>query len=138
MRLSAGIAATLIALAVLGTAFLSACRNPDLPVQGMLPDFQLVDQAGQLFSLAQARGKVVVLGLIYTHCPDICPLITYRMQSIKDQLVRRGIDSEVLFLTVTFDPERDTPRYFAPTLRPTTWTLETGGSSPVILRPSRV
>lgn len=105
----ASIAAAVTALAVLGTVLLLPGRDPDLPVQTTLPDIQLVDHTDQPFSLAQARGKVVVLGLVYTHCPDICPLIIYRMQSIKDQLARQGLDSDVLFLTVTFDPERDTP-----------------------------
>src|SRR5215467_5160741 len=38
------------------------------------PNFQLEDQFGNATSLAQFKGKPVVLTFLYTHCPDVCPL----------------------------------------------------------------
>lgn len=52
------------------------------------------------------KGKYVVMGFIYTHCPDICPLITQNLIKIQE-----GLDypDDVHFLAVSFDPKRDTP-----------------------------
>ncbi len=52
------------------------------------------------------RGRYVVMGFIYTNCPDICPLITQNLIKIQREL---GYPDDVQFLGVTFDPERDTP-----------------------------
>src|SRR5439155_25348111 len=54
-------------------ALLSNLQATDLGNQPA-PNFQLTDQAGQKISLAQFKGKPVVLTFLYTHCPDICPL----------------------------------------------------------------
>ncbi|MFN3929778.1 MAG: SCO family protein, partial [Thermoflexus sp.] len=80
-----------------------------LPVYMTVPDVPLIDQEGNSFRLSQTRGKVVVLGMIYTHCPDICPMITARMKEIQQQVAAEGLSDEVFFVTITFDPERDTP-----------------------------
>ena len=51
-------------------------------------------------------GRYVVMGFIYTNCPDICPLTTQNMVKIQKEL---GYPEDVQFLGVSFDPERDTP-----------------------------
>jgi len=56
------------------------------------------------------EGRFVVLGFIYTNCPDICPLITQNLIKIQREL---GYPDDVQFLGVTFDPERDTPSVLA-------------------------
>lgn len=52
------------------------------------------------------KGQYVVLGFIYTNCPDICPLITQNLIKIQRDL---GYPDDIQFLGVSFDPERDTP-----------------------------
>ena len=52
------------------------------------------------------KGKYVVMGFIYTNCPDICPLITQNLMEIQEGL---GHPDDVQFLAVSFDPIRDTP-----------------------------
>jgi protein SCO1/2 len=75
-----------------------------------LPDFPLKDQNGKEFTFSQLRGKVIVLSYIYTHCPDICHIITKRMTVLRDKLKKNNIDDErVYFVSITIDPERDTP-----------------------------
>lgn len=54
------------------------------------------------------RGKIVVMSYIYTHCPDICPMTTNNMQSLQKMLASDG-EKNVRFVTLTFDPSRDTP-----------------------------
>ncbi len=84
-------------------------RAESLPVYMTVPDWPFTDQDGHTFWLGQTRGKVVVLGMIYTHCPDVCPLITARMMEIQERVAAEGWSDDVFFVTITFDPERDTP-----------------------------
>ena len=46
------------------------------------PDFDLVDQNGNSVNLTQFEGKIVVMTFVYTHCPDVCPAITYQMKKL--------------------------------------------------------
>jgi protein SCO1/2 len=54
------------------------------------------------------KDKVTVIGFIYTHCPDICPMTTHNMYLTQQKLKKNSID-DVLFVTITFDPDRDFP-----------------------------
>jgi protein SCO1 len=85
-------------------AFAGAELSPPRPA----PDFTLRDQAGNEVSMADQRGKLVLLTFLYTHCPDICPLIT---QNLNDGLRMLGADRDkVRVLAVSVDPEGDTPK----------------------------
>lgn len=55
---------------------------------------------------ADVRGKVVLIGYVYTHCPDICPVITYNMKDIQEEFA--GSD-DFMLISISFDPKRDTP-----------------------------
>ncbi len=54
-------------------------------------------------------GKVVLVGYIYTHCPDICPMITENMVKVYKELRKRGELEDVMFVLISFDPKRDKP-----------------------------
>jgi protein SCO1/2 len=54
------------------------------------------------------KGHIVVIGFIYTHCPDVCPMTTHNMYLTQDKLKSEGINN-VKFISVTFDPNRDFP-----------------------------
>lgn len=54
------------------------------------------------------RNKVALIGFIYTHCPDICPMTTHNMQLAEEKLNKDELRN-VKFLLVSFDPERDSP-----------------------------
>ncbi len=69
-------------------------------------DFTLPDTAGQLRTLADFKGKVVVVLFGYTHCPDICPMTLATLAQTLKQLGPDAKRVQVLFVTV--DPERDT------------------------------
>lgn len=73
-----------------------------------IPDFTLTDHTGRPFHSKALRGKVVLLGFIYTSCPDVCPLITSSMRTVQRSL--DGSDRKsVHFLSITTDPEIDSP-----------------------------
>jgi protein SCO1/2 len=70
-------------------------------------DFQLTDHNGQLRSLKDFKGKVVVLFFGYTQCPDVCPTSMAELAEVKKLLGPQGDKLQGLF--VTLDPERDKP-----------------------------
>lgn len=71
------------------------------------PEFTLTS-LGTPVSLADLRGKVVAVTFIYTLCTDTCPVLTPMMSFVQDRL---GSDfgTKVAFVSITIDPERDTP-----------------------------
>jgi protein SCO1/2 len=79
-----------------------------LPVIGAAPDFALTSQDGAEVTLGSLRGKVVAVAFIYASCPDVCLMLTDKMARVQDEL---GSDfgSKVAFVSITADPERDTP-----------------------------
>lgn len=70
-------------------------------------DFSLKDADGKQRTLADFKGKVVVLFFGYAQCPDVCPTTMTEMAQVKQQLGSDGDKLQVLFVTV--DPARDTP-----------------------------
>lgn len=88
----------------------SGCKDK-LPVKDDLSkahyDFLNQDSSRIVFP-ENVKGKVVVLGLIFTHCPDICPLITNNMERIQQE-VKKGNMNDVSFVSISFDPLRDKP-----------------------------
>jgi protein SCO1/2 len=97
---------------------LSACgpsgpafKNTDVTGADCCKDFRLTDHTGKLSTLADFRGKAVVVFFGYTQCPDVCPTTMAEMKSVLQQLGSDGKRVQVLFVTV--DPERDTRELLA-------------------------
>lgn len=74
-------------------------------------DFHLTDPTGKPRSLADFRGKVVVVFFGYTHCPDVCPTTLSEMAAVMKRLGKDADRVQVLFITL--DPARDTPAVLA-------------------------
>ena len=70
-------------------------------------DFTLLDPEGRPFTLSEQRGKVVLIFFGYTSCPDVCPTTLVDFKQIRAGLGDAASDVEFVFITV--DPERDTP-----------------------------
>ena len=74
-------------------------------------DFQLTDHTGKARTLADFKGKAVLMFFGYTHCPDVCPTT---LSDIAQALVLLGKDAnKVQVLFVTVDPARDTQALLA-------------------------
>ncbi len=69
-------------------------------------DFSLLDPDGNVRTLSDFKGKVVVMFFGYTQCPDVCPTTLTEMQQVMTLLGPQSDKVQVLFVTV--DPERDT------------------------------
>jgi protein SCO1 len=70
-------------------------------------DVRLTDHNGKPRTLADFKGKVVVVFFGYTHCPDVCPVTLSELATVARELGKDAERMQVLFITV--DPERDTP-----------------------------
>jgi protein SCO1/2 len=82
--------------------------------------FTLTDSAGQPRSLADFRGKIVLLSFGYTHCPDVCPTTLAKFAEVRRLLGADGARVQAVFITI--DPERDTAellRAYVPAFDPT-------------------
>lgn len=114
-------------LALLGAAALGigACDRPGSSPAGSAPfkavditgadyarELQLPDAMGTPRSLAEFKGKLVVVFFGFTQCPDVCPGTLVELAAVKTAL---GADGDRLQgVLVTLDPERDTPAVLQP------------------------
>jgi protein SCO1/2 len=93
--------------------FLQACA-PDKPTFKAIDltgadyaqGFQLKDQFGQVRTLADFKGQVVVVFFGFTQCPDFCPTTLSEWVQVKKALGENSQKLQAVFITV--DPERDT------------------------------
>ncbi len=54
------------------------------------------------------KNKITLMAMVYTHCPDICPMTTHNMQLV-EQKISEELKNKVKFVIISFDPHRDTP-----------------------------
>lgn len=78
----------------------------ELPIMFPAPEIKLTDQDGEAFSSEQLEGQVWVADFIFTRCPGPCPLMTQNMKKLHDEFSETG---ELRFVSITVDPEYDTP-----------------------------
>jgi protein SCO1 len=89
-----------------GKANAEAFKNIDITGAEYARKLDLPDQNGKLTSLADFKGKVVVVFFGFTQCPDVCPGTMAELAQIKKALGKDGERLQGVFITV--DPERDT------------------------------
>lgn len=83
-----------------------AFNNTDVTGLAYGKDFSLHDHNGKLRTLADFKGKAVVVFFGFTQCPDVCPTTMLEMANVMKALGPDADKVQVLFITV--DPERDT------------------------------
>ncbi len=79
------------------------------------PATTLRNYLGQTVSLSQYRGKVVFVTFLYTHCPDVCPLIATDLHATQAAL--GAANDKVQMIAISVDPKGDTPKAVANFLR---------------------
>jgi cytochrome c peroxidase len=88
-----------------------------LPPIDSVTDHSLLDSGGQPVRLADlAAGKIAVVSFMYTSCADVggCPLAAAVLQQVDQALAHRPeVAKQVTLLSISFDPERDTPMHLA-------------------------
>lgn len=121
-----------VIVVILLSALIFSCQR--LPIEDTFgtAQFNLVDQNNSSQKFPELiKGKIAIVGYIFTNCPDICPLTTNNMRLIQDELKKEKINDEVEFVSISFDPEADRPevlKKFAEIrdLDLNNWTLLTG------------
>jgi protein SCO1/2 len=85
-------------------------RNAFRDVGDSLPPFALYNQNGQLVRPSSLRGQWLVINFIFTRCtnPTMCPASSMRMVQLQKAVKQAGLPN-VTLVTVSFDPEHDTP-----------------------------
>ena len=112
-------------------------KSTPVPIGQLVPDFTLTDQSNGRVSLSQFRGKVVALNFIYTSC--VLPQFCYRLAnhfSVVQRRFKERMGRDLVLLTVTFDPARDTPERMAEYARQwnadrAVWRFLTGSNAEV-------
>lgn len=102
-----------LTVAALGVFFLRPRPFHGMVLQSpeLAHDFTLEAANGKTVSLADYRGKLVVLYFGYTFCPDVCPATLSTMKEALNLLGRKAED--VQFIMISVDPARDTPEKIA-------------------------
>lgn len=119
-----------------GIVFSTISGCDKLSIKKSLDDvkYQLIDQTHTDVSFPDSySGKVMLVGYVYTHCPDICPMITYNMRDIQRELPE---EEDFILVSISFDPDRDSPEIlydYAENYRldQSNWRLLTGNKSEV-------
>jgi len=85
-----------------------------VPVGAAVPDFALVDQSGATVALSALKGRVVAVTFIYSRCPlpDYCPRMIENFRAVRQRFADR-MDRDLVLLTISFDPQYDTPPVLA-------------------------
>ena len=78
-----------------------------LQIFGAVPKFSFAETNGRRVTLADLKGKEWIVKLIYTSCPDTCPVQSAQMRQIQEDFQN---DKDLRLVSITVDPERDTPQ----------------------------
>jgi protein SCO1 len=116
-------------------SFVTPVPNSGIQVGDPVPDFALTDQTGATVRLSKLRGEPVAVTFLYTRCPiaTACPLTTAKFSKLDAMLAEKNFG---YLLTVTVDPEHDTPSVLADYAKkaganPKRWKFLTGSPAAV-------
>ncbi len=99
-----------LALALpMGALMFRQATAPELPVLAELPQFALVAEDGKPFRKDDLLGRVWIADFVFTSCADACPRLQAKMKKIQDRLIPLEQGGNIGLLSISVDPERDTP-----------------------------
>lgn len=81
--------------------------------QPVFPIVTLEDSKERTYPFSEFKGKYVMLTFIYTACSDVCPELERNLAEVYEAVPDEYIGEEIVFLSISFDPERDTPEILA-------------------------
>ena len=125
-----------LALLIL-SGIVTACGGGDppapSPTQGVVqnrpvPAIPLISSTGATTSLADYRGKDIVMAPFLSLCQDECPLVTGAFIAMQEDVRSAGLADKVVFMEITVDPGRDSPARLAAYSREfgADWVMMTG------------
>ncbi len=75
-------------------------------------EFTLIDENGTSFNSSSVEGNVLVIGFVFTNCPDQCITVSQNMKYLRDNLNQSNAEN-VSFISITVDPWRDSSSLLA-------------------------
>lgn len=75
-----------------------------------VPKFSLLDQDSLDLGYARFSEKFFIVDFFFTTCSTICPIMTSELVKLQGMLYERGLGEEIQFLSVTIDPNTDSPQ----------------------------
>ncbi|ALC89382.1 electron transporter SenC [Bacillus sp. FJAT-18017] len=78
--------------------------------QPKFPDVTLEDSKGRTYGISEFEGKYVFITFLYTSCGTVCPELEMNMAKVYEKLPKQYIGEDIMFLSISFDPERDDPK----------------------------
>ncbi len=100
-----------VVLAVGTSWFLMRAPGSPPAVVTQAPSFELIDVAGEPFSSRDLEGQAYVVQFFFSSCATVCPRLSDWMSRIQDRVATHG--DAVRLVSITVDPERDTPEKLA-------------------------
>lgn len=76
------------------------------------PALELHNYLGQKINIDQYHGKALLVTFLYTHCPDVCPLITANLH-VAQSMLTPALTARTQIVAVSVDPRGDTPKAVA-------------------------
>ncbi|MBU9710380.1 SCO family protein [Evansella tamaricis] len=77
------------------------------------PDVTLEDSNGKIYPISELKDKYLFITFMYTSCGTVCPILEMNMGQVYEQLPEEYIGDEIVFLSISFDIERDDPATLA-------------------------
>ena len=78
-------------------------------LQYQIPKFYLKAENGDDLGYSYFSGSIMVVDFFFTRCSTICPLMTSELKKLQDNLEKDNLMGPVKFLSVSIDPDKDTP-----------------------------
>ncbi|WP_088036099.1 SCO family protein [Evansella clarkii] len=77
--------------------------------QPQFPEVTFEDSKGRVYPVSEFDGKYVFITFMYTYCSTVCPILEMNMGQVYSQVPEEYIGEDIVFLSISFDPERDDP-----------------------------
>ena len=87
----------------------TARTNDLIETQPEFPEVTLEDSHERTYSFSEFEGKHVFITFMYTACTSVCPQLEMNMYNVYNQLPEEAVGEDIVFLSISFDPENDDP-----------------------------
>jgi len=77
--------------------------------QPQMPEVILEDSKGREYDFSEFDGQYLMMTYIYTRCSTVCPQLEKNLAEVYEAIPEKYLGEDITFLSVSFDPERDTP-----------------------------
>ncbi|MED4202512.1 SCO family protein [Neobacillus mesonae] len=77
--------------------------------QPKFPHVTFEDSKGREYSISEFENKYVFITFLYTSCTTVCPQLEMNMSQVYKEIPKKYMGKDIAFLSISFDPDRDTP-----------------------------